>query len=84
MFCVAGLDQVPVSASFKVRDDEFEEMSSREFFKPAAYVAKYQWVLISDITKMSKSDWKKYITQSYKLVRNKLPNKIEKEPGIAL
>jgi hypothetical protein len=32
MFCVAGLNQVPVSASFKVRDDEFEEMSSREFF----------------------------------------------------
>jgi predicted DNA-binding protein (MmcQ/YjbR family) len=42
MFCVAGLNQVPTSASFKVRDEEFDEMSARPFFKPAPYVARYR------------------------------------------
>jgi predicted DNA-binding protein (MmcQ/YjbR family) len=78
MFCVAGLNQVPVSASFKVTDEEFDELCSREGFKPAPYVAKYKWVLIDDINKMNKTGWKKYVVQSYTLVRDKLPAKIKK------
>ncbi len=79
MFCVVGLDQSPTSASFKVKDEEFEEICGRNGFKPAPYVAKYKWVLIDDITKMNKRDWKKYVMQSYELVRGKLPPKIKKE-----
>lgn len=82
MFCVVGLDQSPVSASFKVTDDTFEEMSSRLYFKPAPYVAKYKWVWISDITKMKRTEWQKLITQSYDLVKDKLPAKIKKQLGI--
>jgi predicted DNA-binding protein (MmcQ/YjbR family) len=79
MFCVAGLDQSPTTASFKVSDDEFEEMSSRPGFKPAPYVAKYKWVWIDDINKMKKTEWKKWLEQSYKLVSEKLPAKIKKQ-----
>lgn len=75
MFCVVGLDQTPTSASFKVKEDEFEELSNRESFKPAPYVAKYKWVLTDDINRMSKTDWKRYIEQSYNLIKDKLPNK---------
>ena len=82
MFCVVGLDQSPTSASFKVRDDEFEEICSRTGFKPAPYVAKYKWVLIEDITKMKKSDWKKYLKQSYDLIKEKLPVKTKKQLGL--
>jgi predicted DNA-binding protein (MmcQ/YjbR family) len=82
MFCVAGLDQSPTRASFKVTDEEFEEMCNRPGFKPAPYVAKYKWVLIEDITKMKKSEWKKYLTQSYDLVKEKLPAKVKKQLGI--
>ena len=82
MFCIVGLDQVPTTASFKVKDDEFEELSKQDGFKPAPYVAKYKWVLIEDIRKMNKGDWEKYIRQSYELVKDKLPNKIKKELGI--
>ena len=82
MFCVVGLDQSPVTASFKVTDEEFEEMSNRPYFKPAPYVAKYKWVLIEDIRKMKKTEWKKYLQQSYKLVKDKLPAKIKKQLGI--
>lgn len=82
MFCVVGLDQVPITASFKVKEDEFEELCKQDGFKPAPYVAKYKWVLINDIRNMNKDDWKKYIQQSYNLVKDKLPNKTKKELGL--
>ncbi|AWK04373.1 hypothetical protein HYN56_09035 [Flavobacterium crocinum] len=82
MYCVVGLDQNPTSASFKVLDEEFEEMSSKPGFKPAPYVAKYKWVLIDDITRMKKSEWEKYIQQSYRLVQEKLSAKLRKQLGI--
>jgi predicted DNA-binding protein (MmcQ/YjbR family) len=79
MFCVTGLDQSPVSASFKVTEEQFDEMSSREGFRPAPYVARYKWVLADDITVMPKAEWEKYIKQSYELVKAKLPAKVRKE-----
>jgi predicted DNA-binding protein (MmcQ/YjbR family) len=82
MFCVVGLDQSPTSASFKVTDEEFDEISSRPGFKPAPYVAKYKWVLIEDITKMKKADWKRYVKQSYDLVKDKLSTKLKKQLGL--
>jgi predicted DNA-binding protein (MmcQ/YjbR family) len=82
MFCVVGLDQSPTTASFKVTDEEFEEMSNRKGFKPAPYVAKYKWVFIEDTTLMKKSDWKKYLQQSYELVKEKLPAKLKKQLGV--
>ncbi len=77
-----GLDQFPTTASFKVRDEEFEEMCDRPGFKPAPYVAKYKWVWIEDINKMKKAEWKKYLQQSYDLVKNKLPTKVKKQLGL--
>ncbi|MBS7252591.1 MmcQ/YjbR family DNA-binding protein [Flavobacterium branchiicola] len=82
MFCVVGLDQNPTSASFKVLDEEFEEISNKTGFKPAPYVAKYKWVLIDDISRMKKSEWEKYIEQSYRLVHEKLSVKLRKQLGI--
>jgi len=78
MVCVAGL-QTPTSVSFKVRDDEFEEMSSRPGLTPAPYVARYKWVLVTDLNKLSKKEWEHYVRQSYQLVRDKLPKKTLKE-----
>jgi predicted DNA-binding protein (MmcQ/YjbR family) len=82
MFCVLGLDQSPITASFKVNDGEFEEMSSWPGFKPAPYLAKYKWVWMDDINRMKKADWKKYIQQSYELVKAKLPAKLKKQLGV--
>jgi predicted DNA-binding protein (MmcQ/YjbR family) len=78
MFCVIGVDSSPVSASFKVTDEEFEEMSTRPGFRPAPYVAKYKWVYLEDISKLKSSEWKKYVKQSYALVKEKLPPKLKK------
>jgi predicted DNA-binding protein (MmcQ/YjbR family) len=79
MFCVVGLDQSPTSATFKVTDEEFEEMTTWPGFKPAPYVAKYKWVMIDDITKMNKAKWEQFIQQSYGLVKAKLSPKIRKQ-----
>jgi predicted DNA-binding protein (MmcQ/YjbR family) len=82
MFCVASLDAVPASASFKVRDEEFEEMCSRQGFKPAPYVAKYKWVWMDDISRLDKKEWQHYSHQSYELVKAKLPAKLKREAGL--
>lgn len=82
MFCVVGLDQIPVSASFKVPDDLFEEMSCLPYFNPAPYIAKYKWVIVEDINKVSPEDWKQYIERSYALVRDKLPKGVKAKFGL--
>ena len=82
MFCVVGLDQSPTSASFKVRDEDFDEICSRQGFKPAPYVAKYKWVWTDDISRMNKKEWEKNIRQSYQLVIDKLSPKTKKQLGI--
>ena len=81
MFLVVGLDKSPTSAAFKVLEEQFEEISSREGFKPAPYTARYKWVMINDIKEMTKKEWQFYIEQSYSLVKDKLSVKIKKQLG---
>lgn len=81
MFCVAGLSS-PMQISLKVKDDEFDELSVSPNIIPAPYVARYKWILITDVNRFSKKEWKHYITQSYELVRDKLPKKILKDLGL--
>ncbi len=82
MFCVAGIGGSPVSVSFKVSDAQFDEMSQREGFQPAPYVARYKWVLADSLDRLSAKQWEYYIGQSYALVAAKLPTKMKKELGL--
>ena len=82
MFCVVDLDQSPTAASFKVRDDQFDSLCQREGFKPAPYVARYNWVLVEDIRKLSMKEWNQFVRQSYELVTAKLSIKTKKQLGI--
>src|SRR5688572_5873071 len=77
MFCVAGLEP-PFTASFKVDDEEFEELSSSTGFMPAPYMARHKWVLVTDPSKLSSKQWKEYLRKSYEMVKAKLPLKIKK------
>jgi len=79
MFCVVGLEQSPATASFKVKEEEFDEICSRKGFKPAPYVARYKWVWMDDISRINKKEWEHYIRQSYGLVKDKLPLKLKKQ-----
>src|SRR5690349_8957428 len=82
MFCVVGLDEVPTSASFKVTDEEFDELSARPGFAPAPYMAKHKWVKTADINNMKRTEWKKYLVQSHQLVAAKLSTKLRNELGL--
>ena len=78
MFLVTNPGAVPHTATFKVPDEDFEEISHRNGFKPAAYLARYKWIHIDDISKISKKEWEQFIKQSYQLVFDKLPAKVRK------
>lgn len=82
MFCVTGLSG-PFTLSFKVRDEEFEALSAAPGFTPAPYVARYKWVLLEDPSRISDKQLKHYISQSYELVKAKLPKKTLKAHGLA-
>jgi predicted DNA-binding protein (MmcQ/YjbR family) len=81
MFCVAALDG-PLSVSFKVRDEEFDDLSNAPGIRPAPYVARYKWVLVEDVNKLNRKEWARYVKQSYELVRAKLPKKLAKQHGL--
>ena len=82
MFCVAALDG-PLSVSFKVKDDEFDELSNSPGFRPAPYVARYKWVLVEDVNNLSRKEWAHYIKQSYDLVKARLPQSVARKHGLA-
>jgi predicted DNA-binding protein (MmcQ/YjbR family) len=82
MFLVTSPDTIPQSASFKVSDEEFDELSQKTGFMPAPYLARYKWVHLDDIKRLSKKQWENYAAQSYELISSKLPGKIKKQIGI--
>jgi predicted DNA-binding protein (MmcQ/YjbR family) len=77
MFLVLGLDETPPTASFKVGDDEFDEISSREGFKPAPYMARNKWVFTDNISRMNRQEWQQRARNAYELVKSKLPKKVQ-------
>src|SRR5687767_3892977 len=81
MFCVAGLEP-PLSYSFKVKDEEFEELSVRPGFSPAPYMARAKWVLVKGANTLHRPEAVARIRQSYELVKAKLTKKVRQELGI--
>ena len=82
MFLVAGLDKSPVSSSFKVTEEEFEELSAKPGFSPAQYLARYHWIYTDNISRLTRQEWEQYIAQSYRLVAAKLPKKTQRQLGL--
>jgi predicted DNA-binding protein (MmcQ/YjbR family) len=74
MFCVCSLEP-PINCSFKVTDEEFEELSTTDGFLPAPYMARAKWVQVSKPDRLNKQEWTQYINQSYELVKAKLSKK---------
>ena len=79
MFCVTGADSISGGLSLKCTPERFSELIEREGIDPAAYVGRYKWVRISDITAVTPDELKSLIGKSYQLVFDKLPPKIKKE-----
>ena len=79
MFLVTAPDNVPVSASFKTSDEDFEVLPNRVGFIPAPYMARNKWIFVDDINRFSKKDWENYLRKSYDLILSKLSLKFQKE-----
>ena len=81
MFCVAALDP-PFKCSFKVPEEDYEELSIKEGFIPAPYMARAKWVLVTGPAVLNRKEWEQYIKTSYELVKAKLTKKQLSELGL--
>ena len=81
IFCIANLEP-PHTFSFKVTEDEFDELSNSIGFKPAPYLAKAKWVLVVDSARLNRRDLEKYLRQSYELIKSKISKKMRLESGL--
>src|SRR5690349_2460122 len=79
MFLVTAPDNVPVSASFKTSDEDFQILPNRPGFIPAPYMAHNKWIFVDDINRFSKKDWEIYLRKSYNLILSKQSLKFQKE-----
>jgi len=82
VYIITNPDSSPVTASIKVNDEDFAELSEREGCKPAPYLAKYKWIYVDDINRFSKKEWTYYLKAAYEIVAAKLPAKTRKQLGI--
>ena len=80
MFCVVGLNE-ELKVSIKVTAEEFDELTNLDAIIPAPYVAKHKWVLVKKATIFNQKKWQHYISQSYSLVKAKLPKKVQAQLG---
>ena len=82
MFLITAPDAVPISASLKVSEETFDELSEKEGFQPAPYLARYNWIWMDDINRLSRKQWESYIAEAYHLVASRLPARVRKEIGL--
>jgi predicted DNA-binding protein (MmcQ/YjbR family) len=82
MFLLTSPDEIPVSACFKVSEEDFEELIDRDGFRQAPHFAKRKWIYLDDINKLGNKDWKVYLQRSYDSVVAKLTKKLRAELGV--
>jgi predicted DNA-binding protein (MmcQ/YjbR family) len=75
MFTVCDLEGSKVS--FKCTPDEFQELILIDGIAPAEYVARYHWVTVHKPAALRNSELKRLIKDSYRLVFEKLPKKVQ-------
>ena len=81
MFCVAAIDP-PLTVAFKVLPEEFEELLLKPGIIPAPYMARNMWVKVMNLGVFTKREWEYYISQSYELVKSKIPKKTREKLGL--
>jgi predicted DNA-binding protein (MmcQ/YjbR family) len=82
MFLVTTPDHVPSSASFRVDEEEFEDVIAKPGISKHVYLGRYHWVQLDDINRLSAKQWEKFINTSYRRVAEKLPKKTQRELGL--
>lgn len=85
MFAVAcnDADGKP-TVSFKVDAERFLELTDREGFIPAPYLARVKWVQIVDLKAVGDAELKALITRSHALVAAGLSRKLRASLGLVV
>src|ERR1017187_9931164 len=86
MFAVAAVDMVPQRLSFKCSPENFAELCERPGIIPAPYMARAQWVSLERLNALPDAELRDMISESYRLVWERLPMKrrAELESGAAV
>ena len=76
---------VPQRISFKCTPENFAELCERPGIIPAPYLARAQWVSLERLNALPDSELCEMISESYRLVWERLPGKrrVELESGAA-
>jgi predicted DNA-binding protein (MmcQ/YjbR family) len=79
MFCVANLEpgMSPTKIAFKCTPEKFAELVEIEGIIPAPYMARNHWVAMLDMNALRQPDIKELIQESYQMILEKLPKKIQ-------
>jgi predicted DNA-binding protein (MmcQ/YjbR family) len=80
MFCITGMHD-NTNVSFKVTDEDFEELCERNGIIPAPYMARNKWVAVEKRNVLKPKEWEHYLRQSYELIKSKLPKKVRESIG---
>jgi predicted DNA-binding protein (MmcQ/YjbR family) len=81
MYCVVNLEPglVPTKIAFKCTPERFAELVEIEGIIPAPYMARNHWVAFIKMDALRQQEIKELIHQSYQLVLEKLPKKLQME-----
>lgn len=75
--CVHGAETGKLS--FKVEDERFLELTDREGFRPAPYLARARWVTVDNPAKHDAAELRGLLRRAYELVRGKLSKRRQRE-----
>jgi predicted DNA-binding protein (MmcQ/YjbR family) len=77
MFVMACLDR-PHEVSFKVPDEEFDELAASDGIRPAPYLARARWIQVEALSGVvPDSELRQHVARSYDLVKSRLPKKTQ-------
>lgn len=78
MFCCLSIESDALQRiSFKVATERFLELTDQPGIIPAPYLAKHHWISLTPGCALRQDEVLAMITNSYRLVRAKLPKKIQ-------
>lgn len=70
MYCVTDLKDT-FNVSFKVSPEEYVSLVNTPNILPAPYLARYNWILVTDPGTFSKQEWEHYIRRSFETISKK-------------
>ena len=79
MFAVMSLEPGGHAFSFKCSPEKYGELIELPGIVPAPYLARAQWVAFEGADALPRAETKKLVRQSYDLVLERLPKKVQAE-----